>query len=277
MKYTIQGIDVYYEIHGEGRPLLMIHGYSPDHHLMSGCMEPIFQQRDGWKRIYFDLPGMGKTPAQAWLTNSDQMLDIVMEFINYVIPNQNFSIASESYGSYLARGIIHHKCDLVDGLLMICPLILPDADQRTYPEHVVLVKAPEMETLLAALEPEEREEFESMTVVQTPEILQRTQDEVWVGIDASDEAFLSRFRESGYGFSVDVDVALKSYEKPTLILTGRQDSGVGYRDAWNILETYPRATFAVLDRAGHNLQIEQASIFNALVHEWLVRIEEECN
>jgi pimeloyl-ACP methyl ester carboxylesterase len=49
---------------------------------------------------------------------------------------------------------------------------------------------------------------------------------------------------------------------------------VGYRDAWEILENYPRSTFAVLDRAGHNLQIEQETLFNALVNGWLDRVEE---
>lgn len=32
-----------------------------DHRLMSGCMEPIFTKREGWRRIYIDLPGMGVT------------------------------------------------------------------------------------------------------------------------------------------------------------------------------------------------------------------------
>jgi hypothetical protein len=30
----------------------------------------------------------------------------------------------------------------------------------------------------------------------------------------------------------------------------------------------------VLDRAGHNLQIEQEALFNALVNEWLDRVGE---
>jgi pimeloyl-ACP methyl ester carboxylesterase len=64
------------------------------------------------------------------------------------------------------------------------------------------------------------------------------------------------------------------YSGPTLFFLGRQDSDTGYRDAWRILEHYPRATFAALDRAGHNAQIEQPALFAALVHEWLDRVEE---
>ena len=96
-----------------------------------------------------------------------------------------------------------------------------------------------------------------------------------VGLDAADEVFLATLQQAhNYPLSFDVDAHPAPFEKPTLILTGRQDSMVGYCDAWQIYENYPRATFAVLDRAGHNLQIEQAALFNALVDEWLDRVEE---
>ena len=41
----------------------------------------------------------------------------------------------------------------------------------------------------------------------------------------------------------------------------------------NLLEDYPRATFAILDTAGHNLQIEQEEVFNSLFLNWLERVE----
>ena len=48
---------------------------------------------------------------------------------------------------------------------------------------------------------------------------------------------------------------------------------MGYRDLWRTVEEYPRATYAVLDLAGHNLQIEQPALFNSLIENWLERIE----
>lgn len=57
-------------------------------------------------------------------------------------------------------------------------------------------------------------------------------------------------------------------------MTGRQDSTVGYAEAWEMLEHYPRATFAVLDRAGHALPHEQPGLIRALVTEWLDRVQE---
>ena len=54
-----------------------------------------------------------------------------------------------------------------------------------------------------------------------------------------------------YGFSFDLIEAEKTFEEPTLIIAGRRDTTVGYRDAWSILDSYPRATFVALDRADH--------------------------
>ncbi|GAK55769.1 hydrolase [Candidatus Vecturithrix granuli] len=271
MQCQIRDIDVYYEIYGEGRPLLMIHGFGPDHQLMTGCMEPVFQGHPGWQRIYFDLPGMGKTPGKSWITNSDQMLSIVLEFMDQMFPNQRVIIAGESYGGYLARGIIKQRPMQVDGLFLLCPLIEADRTKRVLPAPVVLVKD---EQLLTRLTPADREEFEAITVVQTAAIWERFQKEIMSGLQLADEPFLARLQVEGYAFSFAVDALPVPFEKPTLVLLGRQDISVGYRNAWNILENYPRASFVILDRAGHNLQIEQAALFHALVNEWLDRVEE---
>jgi pimeloyl-ACP methyl ester carboxylesterase len=55
---------------------------------------------------------------------------------------------------------------------------------------------------------------------------------------------------------------------------GRQDHVCGYREAYQLLDNYPRASFAILDGAGHVLPFEQKTLFRALVSEWLDRVEE---
>ncbi len=72
----------------------------------------------------------------------------------------------------------------------------------------------------------------------------------------------------------DVDALPAPFPAPALFLTGRHDNWCGYREAYQLLDNYPRATFAVLDRAGHALAVEQKTLFRALVNEWLDRVEE---
>ena len=45
------------------------------------------------------------------------------------------------------------------------------------------------------------------------------------------------------------------------------------KDLEKLLDDYRRASFAILDGAGHNLQIEQNSLFQEIVRNWLERIE----
>ncbi len=268
MECMVRNVPVYYEARGSGLPIIMIHGYTPDHRVMKGCMEPLFVQRPGWQRIYLDLPGMGRTPGSEQITCADDMLDIVIDFIDAVIPGRPFLVAGTSYGGYLSRGVLQRKFDRIAGMALICPVIFGDRRRRELPPCMVLV---ENAQLLSGLAPADAEEYSSMAVVQDELHWKRFRDEILSGIRMADEAFLQRLSQR-YSYSFEVDALPRPFSRPVVILVGKQDHITGYRDAWRILENYPRATFAVLDRAGHHAHIEQSHLFHALVGEWLDRV-----
>jgi pimeloyl-ACP methyl ester carboxylesterase len=271
MKCQFENITVNYQTIGQGRPILLLHGYWLDHRQMLGCMEPVLEGRNGYRRIYLDLPGMGRTPGADWITNSDQMLEVVCQFIEAVIPDQPFLIGGYSYGAYLAQAVLQRKFERVDGLFLVCPVIVATSSQRKVPPHEILIQD---EKLITRLTPEEIEEVNNWMAVQSLDSWERTRNEVGAGFELADVQFLTRLQSEGYACTFDVGPLAKPFDKPSLIINGRQDWVVGYRDAWEVLESYKRATFAVLDRAGHNLPIVQAGLFNALVNEWLDRVEE---
>ncbi|WP_411676384.1 alpha/beta fold hydrolase [Caproicibacter sp.] len=266
----VKDITVYYEEIGQGKPIVMIHGYAPDHRLMTGCMEPVMRGYKNYRRIYLDLPGMGRSGSADWINGSDDMLDVVLRVLDRLIPSEHFLLVGESYGGYLARGILYQKREQIDGVLFICPVILPENEERNTPPHTALMRDTDF---LAGLSPEEAEEFQESFIVQNEETYRRYQAEILPGIQAADHDFLSRVRKK-YAFSFPVDkTEREEFPRPALFLLGRQDSCVGYQDAWEILRNYPRATFAVLDLAGHNLQIEQGKLFADLVKDWISRTE----
>jgi pimeloyl-ACP methyl ester carboxylesterase len=274
MECNIQGVKIYYESIGEGTPILMIHGWSPDHRLMKGCMEPVFETSvKSWRRIYFDLPGMGKTKGEPWIDGSDRMLDLVLGFIDTVIPNQKFLLAGESYGGYIARGIIRKRPSAVDGLLLICPSVDQEAKEKGAEFRVL----EEDVAFLAGLTEEERNYFtgEGFNSVRSRRVWERYREEVLPGLKLADYAFLENCLSQHVPYSFNVDELEKPYMKPSLFLAGRQDSAVGYRDLWKIIGMYPRASFVLLDKAAHNLQIEQDVLFTATVREWLDRVAAE--
>lgn len=258
---------LHYVSFGEGVPVLSLHGWTPDHRLMSGCLEPIFAGLPGYRRLYPDLPGMGQSPAGA-IDGSDGIMAEVRAFVDEQIGTEPFLLIGESYGGYLARGLIAERPEQILGLGLICPIgtALMHAD-RTVPEHVVLRSEPgTLESLT------EGEDFTDLAVVQTAAVLAAYRADVAPGLAAADSEALDRIQKNW-----TLTIAPESgpaYLRPTLIVCGRQDSVTGFEDQYALLPHYPRATYAVLDVAGHNLQLEQPELFGALIREWLQRAAE---
>ncbi|HEU0295507.1 MAG TPA: alpha/beta hydrolase [Anaerolineales bacterium] len=264
MECQLDNLSVHNETIGQGKPFVTISGIPSDHRIIKSWMEPIFEKRPGWQRIYFDLPGTGRTSGKE-ITTIDQVLDVVCNFIDAVIPNQRFTLLGLSAGGYLARGVVAQKAELMDGLCLLVPWLSEHEDQEL-PSPVTRFKD---SAALAQLSPEDAERLASLAVVQDQKLVDWYRDVVRPARQGSNRSMIEKRI-----YSFDLDALTRPFEKPTLILMGRQDTHVGYKDGWDILETYPRATFAVLDRAGHALGVEQEGVFQALLNEWLERVEE---
>ena len=200
------------------------------------------------------------------------MLEVVLELIDRIIPNQHFLVAGESYGGYLARGVLKARSNLVDGLLLICPV----ASQETLNDHKPALRVLERdEALLESLNEEDRNYLTGINVRQTEKVWERFKKEILPGLKAADYSFLEKTLSQHVPYKENVDRVEAPYELPTLMVMGRQDCAVGYQDHWQLIENFSRASFVILDKAGHNLQIEQDELFTALVKEWLERVISE--
>lgn len=69
------------------------------------------------------------------------------------------------------------------------------------------------------------------------------------------------------------EAAQAPFTRPVLLVTGRQDHIVGYRDQLDLLDHFPHATFLALDGAGHNVHLEQPEIVTAAVRQWVRAME----
>ncbi|MER9934205.1 alpha/beta hydrolase [Mesorhizobium sp. M0088] len=260
---------------GEGRDIVFIHGWTMDHRDEMRTYEPIFALRSGWRRHYIDLPGMGRSPARSDIASMDDMLAAVVDIIQLEVKDRRFVIAGTSAGGYLARGVLARLGGRIDGVLLRAPLIVARDDLRDVdPVEPLLADA----SVLEPIPSQERERLGDILMQTAPYVaaLRAKVGSVVSPANAmADEPFLSKIRDAPerYAFSFDVD-AVPAVPCPSLIVTGRHDSSVGYRDAWRLVDKFTRSTFVVLDRAEHGLPIDQQDVFAALVNEWLDRIDE---
>ena len=263
----LSGISMYYETHGRGLPLICVHGYGVDHRSLKSGMEPLFNDIDGFQRIYFDLPGMGQSETHPQILGSDDMLEMVFQFIDDRIgAARPFALAGYSYGGYLARGILSRMAERVRGVMLLCPVIRFRRSSRTLPSFRCFQRD---EAFVAGLTPEEFASIDQFAVIQTREVWEAYTAHIHPSLDLADTRLMARIRDTE--FSTDPDQG-PSYGGPALILAGRRDVSVGYEDAWKIARRFPDGDVLVLSRAGHLLHLEQPGLFRYHVRSWLDRI-----
>lgn len=261
--YIINDTIVEYECIGEGTPILFLHGWGMDRRIMSGCFEPIFENSAMcYKRIYVDLPGMGKSVAGKDIKTSNDMLDVIYHFVKDVVGE--VILAGESYGGYLARGFVNKYQTMVKSIILLCPLVYPGCRNGQVEPLCVMERN---EAFLQTLSEEQYNSFTYMNVVLTEPVWKLYERDILPAIEIQDRYFLDNVLEGAFSF--DVDELDAPFMKPCLIIVGKQDTEVGYKDQFKLLEKYPNATYCALNKAGHNLQIEQPELFQSIVKNWL--------
>ncbi|XVU29550.1 alpha/beta fold hydrolase [Actinoplanes sp. CA-054009] len=259
---------MYVERRGHGTPVLLLHGFGVDHRILLP-LEQVFEGEPGWERIYPDLPGFGRTPGRADVRGSDDVVDELERFVGAEFGDRPFALVGNSWGGMLARALASRMPQRVLGLCLLCPAIVAERGERDLPPRAVLKEDLELTRSLTATE---RELYQEEAVVESAGDWARFREFVLPGILDADRAAALRI-EADYG--VRLGPGGGRHDGPALLLTGRQDDIVGYRDTWRVLEDYPRATFAVLDAAGHNAPLERPEVTGPLVADWLRRVRAE--
>lgn len=265
------GVDVAIWEVGAGHPLLILHGLGLDHIGIADELEWHFDSDSAWRRIYVDLPGVGKTPGPHHLASADAILDVIGAIVEERIGETRFALLGQSYGGYLALGALARYRPRVSGLALLIPVIEPSDDRRILPDPL---KVREDERAMSALPTEFVEVYRDLVVDETPGLVAAL-DRSWLSsMSTADTEYIDRLRSDGYSFT-SLDPTEGSYGGPALVLCGRHDAVVGYEQAMGLLPRLHRGTLAVLDGAGHLAQLEKPGLTRALIADWLLRVEAE--
>jgi pimeloyl-ACP methyl ester carboxylesterase len=243
---------VHFVEHGSGRPALILHGAGVDHREAEACFEPAFAGTEGIRRIYPDLPGMGRTAAEG-IDSADDVVGVLLEFAERVAGDVPYLVAAHSAGAHFALGMAARQPARVAGLALICPL-LPGI--RDVPAHRVFAGPGNLGD----------ETFRQYFVVQTPEMLKRYEEFVVPGAELADEAAMERI---GSRWELAPGAP---FDAPALLVAGRLDATVGSAAALDLADRWFRATAAVLDDTGHALPHEKPDLLRALIEDWVGRI-----
>ncbi len=214
METRAGAITVHHIEHGAGTPVLVLHGAGVDHREPEACFEPVFDGVTGFRRIYPDLPGMGRTPATG-LESAEDVLDALLEVAGAVGDGTAYLLVGHSAGAYFAQAMAARVPQQVAGLALVCPL-LPGV--HDVPEHSVRGRVGRAWVTRSSA---------ATSSSGAPEMLERYERYVAPAAALVDQPALERI---GRRWELAA-AAGPAYPGPTLVVAGRQDSVVGYAAA----------------------------------------------
>jgi pimeloyl-ACP methyl ester carboxylesterase len=195
-----------------------------------------------WRRIYPNLPGHGQTPGSTRIRDIDDYLEVLFDFVEYLIPSGRFALGGYSFGAYLALGIARKKPRRLSGLFLDCPEVSfsPREERRDARARVPTIRPPGDVTWN-----------------------DYTEDTAWLQVLPWRDLSFEMYR----GF--------QPFRAPALFLFGRDDAAFRYQEYARMIPHFPNVTFAALAGGGHRLWEDRGPFANVLVGDWLGRIAAE--
>jgi pimeloyl-ACP methyl ester carboxylesterase len=245
---SIAGKQVYYEIHGDGIPLVMIHGSLCRHHLWHH-QQPLSKQA---QLVLLDLPGHGESEPLDGVITVHRLADTVAEFVEKLELGQ-FVPVGHSLGGAIAIQLALSYPHMIRGLVLVgtgaklgvLPAIL-EGLQSDYPAAINLTIgqlgfAPKADSKVI-------EEVKLECLRCNPRI-------GYLDFVACNE--------------FDMRTRIPEIKVPTLILVGNNDQLTPVKWSQYLANNIPTSTLQIIKDAGHFVMTEQPSQLNKAITSFL--------
>ncbi len=263
-KMKVNDINMYYEVHGEGEPLVMIAGFGADHLTWMPALEIL---KNSFQVILFDNRGAGQTDAPEEPYSVAQMAeDVVMLCHGLGIKQANF--VGNSMGGFILQKLARDYPGLVKSAIISNSTMTIDCVFHLYVAaqyELLKAKAPLPAIIKASCcwafsfqflsQPRMLDQLVELTMQNPyPFSLQG-----YSGQYAALDAFNSR----GWASTIQV---------PTLVMGSDQDLIFNERDIKDLANTIPGATYSHFDQCGHLPMLEYPEKFAAVVTDFVAKI-----
>lgn len=270
---TINGTELYYEVHGSGPPLMLIHGGPglSDHKSNKTTHAALADQ---FTLIMFDLRGCGQSgrpPAETY-THENFARDV--EGLRQHLGLDRMAVLGRSYGGFIAQEYALRFGENLRRLVL--------ADTAAWNGYEGIAKEAALKANLPGVTPDLIERLFAGQMRDDDELR-----EVFVAIqplyfDHQDiEAVKERARGLTYAYEThnacfsrclaqfDLRGRLREIRVPTLVLCGRHDWITPLAASEEIAAGIPAARLVVFEHSGHAPQVDESELYLKTVREFL--------
>jgi pimeloyl-ACP methyl ester carboxylesterase len=260
-KVSVNGLKLFYEIEGDGEPVVLIPGFAAGRWIW-------FKQTADLSRtfrlILFDPRGVSASDKPEGPQTISLLADDVAHLLQ-TIGIGSAHIVGASFGGFVAQEFALKYPSMTRKLVLCCTSF-------GGPNHVV----PAPETLMAlastkGLNSEERMRA-NLLLAFTPEFVQTHASEIDHIVhlratnDVPEHIYLSQLQAA---MSFNVESRLAEIKSPTLVLSGDADVIVPVQNSLNLAAKIPDAQLQIIEGGSHTFFIEQAHKFNQLLSAFI--------
>ncbi len=263
-KIEIDDAQLYYEIHGDGEPLILIPGLGAGRWLW---FKQVPFLAPHFRTIIFDPPGVGLSRAtkEAFTTRS---LAATVAGLLDKLDIERAHVLGASLGGFVAQEFALRFPQKVMSLVLCCTsaggmrhVPLRASVWEAYPANFHLSRNERIrKNLLLSFSPRYIAEHETE--------IERVM-EMRLSNDVPDEVYMNQVRA---GQSFDSSARVSNIEAPTLVITGDADQIVPFENSNNLQAAIPGAKLVIVPGGSHLFFIEQADAFNLAVLEFINQI-----
>ena len=246
-KVKVNDIEMYYEVHGEGTPLLLIRGWGGSSQSWSpNFIKSLSQQH---RLIIFDNRGTGKTSKPDKKYSIEQMADDAARLLD-ATNTQKAHIVGFSMGGMIAQQFGIKYPEKTIGLVIACSR--PDRNNAPVSQEAVQM----MEYMISPPEGMSERDLKSMamSLYATPEYINEH------GEDLLNSLLNSKIIPTpGYVRRRQLDAiiefssldSLHLIKSPTLVIHGEKDSWIPAMNSKVIAAKIPDSKLVIFEKSGH--------------------------
>lgn len=253
--YDHQGIQLYYEDIGEGRPLLLLHGLTSNHQMF---YREIGYLKDKFRIIALDSRGHGKSDRPDEFTLDDHVSDTIALLDHLGLRSVN--VLGVSMGSYIAQGLSIKQPDRVEKLIL--------AATKSYGEG----------SSMAEMFDRHKERLEGMSIADklamSSELIFHNQEAVntWQKTVARNSRMLNADEQAAAAAALkdfDFREDLNHIAAETLVISGKHDGLNPPEKGRETAVLIRNADYMEFQDSGHAPNVEQDRLFLGVVEQFL--------
>ena len=265
MKATINGFEMAYDDRGEGKPVILLHGFPLCREMWEKQATALHQA--GYRVITPDLRGFGESEATVDGYEMASLADDVAALMDYLKLKQAV-IGGMSMGGYILLSLLENHFQRLSAALFIVTRGAADDEPGKEKRRLLAkdVKAGRPETVSAAFE---KVLFATDTKEKQPEIIEKVTG--WMN-NTDPKALIGGLL--GMAERKNYLPLLSHFALPALVIAGEEDVTIPPENSEALAESLPNAILKVLPEAGHMANLEQPEEFNRTLLGFLDKVKD---